>query len=108
MPLSRTSYPTARKRHRCFSCLRPIMVGEKYTRCDWIEQGRSATAKYCDQCDGLVMVYQYWNGYWRDDEFDLECFYEWVQDEFPLLWTWLDNRWTYPDGELYSPQLPKE
>ena len=107
MPFSTTSYPIAHKRHRCTVCLRVIMVGERYNRSEWIEKNRSATAKYCDQCDRLVMAYQYWDGYRGDDEFDLECFYEWAQDEFPLLWTWLNNRWTYPDGELYSPDLPR-
>ena len=105
-PFSTTSYPIARKRHRCFSCLRVIMVGERYNRSEWIEKNRSATAKYCDQCDSLIARYQ--TLVWDDDEFDIECFEEWLRDEHPLLLTWLRNRWAYPDGELYSPQLPKE
>jgi hypothetical protein len=47
------TYPKARKEHKCYECLRPIPVGEKYHNFKGCWDGKWDEYKTCVPCDNL-------------------------------------------------------
>ncbi len=47
---SETTYPVARKTHRCTECYRDIKHGEKYEKCTGVWEGDFETYKTCIDC----------------------------------------------------------
>ena len=46
-----TTYPRARKRHRCAECKRDIFIGERYARISGEVDGSAWSERICLRCD---------------------------------------------------------
>lgn len=91
------AYPTARRRHRCGICRRGIEPGETYWRQAGLDRGSAWTNKTCEHCERVVWVYGRVTGEW---EWEPECVFELLEDEYPAVFSAMRAGWRWPDGEL--------
>lgn len=62
-----TTYPKARKPHRCVTCYRVIDAGEVYCRGFGIYDGRPNDWKQCAHCEAMLPYIDYDDTYSEDD-----------------------------------------
>lgn len=77
--LLRSSTPTARKAHRCYTCNGAIKPGEKYRRAVYLGDDGLYEWVTCPPCDELTQVVWDWAGRPHEGVTDEE-FAEWARE----------------------------
>jgi hypothetical protein len=86
--VERTTYPRARKEHRCDACRETIRVGDRYARTFIVWEGEPETWFHCARCNALFKGISGRHRELRTGEgvqFDLDCGHSWQEifDEEP-------------------------
>lgn len=99
------AWPTARKRHRCSVCTRPVLPGETYWRQVALDRSSAWTSQTCTHCERVIRAYARTTSY-AYDELEVECILEWLDDEHPTVSTQMRAEWCWPDGEALPLPFP--
>ena len=81
LDFSNSTYPKARKEHKCDLCGQKIQKGEIYHRWSGKYDGQMFDCKYHKVCQEIISAYCH---AMNDNEYDEDCISDWLHDNYCL------------------------